>query len=253
MTNTFVGGRNPALECLRNKRLAAKVLRVADNASGASLEAVVEEASNRNVPVEVVPSSELDERAPDSNHQGVLLEVDEVHPYTLEDLLEETPSSGEGPRRLLVVDQVQDPVNLGKLARSALFFGYDGLVKTSDRTAPLNSTVVETSAGAAARIPVAQVKNLRRALETLKDDRFWLVGTVPDTETPVEDVPTDRDLAVMVGHEGSGLRRLTREEADYLVSIPGSGSFESLNVATAGAIAAYALQPGPPGNEDGEE
>lgn len=250
MTNTFVGGRNAVLECLRNERLAAKVLRVADNASGASLEAVVDEASNRNVPVEVVAASELDEHAPDSNHQGALLEIETVHPYTLEDLLEDAPETEGEHRRLLVVDQVQDPVNLGKLARSALFFGYDGLVKTSDRTAPLNSTVVETSAGAAARLPVAQVKNLRRALETLKDERFWLIGTVPDADTDLEDVPTDRDLAVMVGHEGSGLRRLTREEADYLVTIPGSGDFESLNVATAGAIAAYALEPDPPRDED---
>lgn len=250
MSNNFVGGRNAVLECLRNKRLAAKIFRVAENASGASIKAVVDEASNRNVPVEVVSAAELDDLAPNSNHQGALLEVEEVHPYTLEDLLEDAPSAKGEHRRLLVVDQVQDPVNLGKLARSALFFGYDGIVKTSDRTAPLNSTVVETSAGAAARIPVAQVTNLRRALETLKDERFWLVGTVPGAETSLEDVPTDRDLALMVGHEGSGLRRLTREEADYLVTIPGSGDFESLNVATAGSIAAYALEPDPEAEDD---
>lgn len=242
MSPEYIGGRNAVLESLKNKRLAAESLMVSESASGTRIDQIISEASDRAIPVRNVPNEQLDSESGSASHQGVLLEVSELHPHELDDLL--ALSEEKQNRRLFVLDQVQDPVNLGKIARIALYFGFDGLVKTRDRTAPLSSTVIETSAGAAARLPIAQVKNLRRAMDVLKDNRFWLVGTVPDSEQTVEDVPVDRDLAVILGHEGSGIRRLIREESDYLVRIPGDGALDSLNVATAGAVSAYALQTG---------
>lgn len=241
MSKEYVGGRNAVLECLANKRLAVDKLLVAKTASGSKIDQAKIEADNRTIPIGTVQESKLTSLTGNRNHQGLVVEVSGLHPYSLEDLLERTADNNH--RRLFVLDRIQDPVNLGKLARSALYFSYEGLVKTTDRTAPLSGAVIESSAGAAARLPIAQVTNLQQALETLKNDRFWLVGTVLEATRCVGDVPTDRDLAVVLGHEGCGLRRLTRDQCDYLVKIPGGKEFESLNVATAGAVSAYALKP----------
>jgi 23S rRNA (guanosine2251-2'-O)-methyltransferase len=241
--SNVVAGRNPVLECLKNERIGFDVVKVAESASGDILKEITSRASERDVPVRTVPGSELDEESSSGNHQGVLTVISDVHPHNFDDLLNRVSRSDAVNQRIMVLDQVQDPVNFGKMARSALFFGYQGIVKTKDRTAPLNRTVIETSAGAAARLPVAQVTNLRRSLEDLREERFWMVGLSLEAERPVEDVPTDRNLAVLLGHEGTGLRRLTREECDYLVNIPGRSTFDSLNVAQAASVAAYALAP----------
>jgi 23S rRNA (guanosine2251-2'-O)-methyltransferase len=250
MTSNFVGGRNAVRECLRNKRLGFEVVKVADSASGTVIDDIISAASDRNVPVRTVSAEELDEQSSPGNHQGVLAVLSDIHPHTLDDLLSRMSESSYTHKRIFVLDQIQDPVNLGKIARSALYFGYVGIVKTKDQTAPLNSTVIETSAGAAARLPIAQVTNLRRALERLREERFWMTGLSLEADSPVDSVPTDRNLAVLLGHEGTGLRRLTREECDYLVNIPGRGDFDSLNVATAGSIAAYALDSDPSGEAE---
>jgi len=240
VTTDYISGRNAVLEALKNKRLSAERLILADTASGQRIDEAQAEATNREISIRISNTTDLDDLVGSDNHQGIALEITEIHPYTLEDLL--ARGSATNHHRLFLLDQVQDPVNFGKIARAASFFGFQGLVKTRDRSAPLSSTVIESSAGAAARIPVAQVKNLRRTMEKLREERYWLVGLVPDGDRPVEEVPTDRNLAILLGNEGSGLRRLTREECDYLVTIPGSGSYDSLNVATAGAVAAYALR-----------
>lgn len=245
---SVIGGRNAVVEILKNDRAAVEKVLLMKTASGEPIERAKEAARSRSIPIETTDPEVLDDRTGGSTHQGIAVVIQQLHPHTLDDLLRSASSENS---RLLVLDQIQDPVNLGKLARTALFFGYDGIVKTKDRTAPLSQTVIETSVGAAARIPVAQVTNLRRALEKIRDERYWLVGLSLDAEKPVGSVDPDRKLAVVLGNEDHGLRRLTAEECDYLVSIPGQGDFDSLNVATAGAIAAYALNPErDPGDND---
>lgn len=246
MTST-VGGRNAVVEVLKNDRAAIEKLLVMESASGDRLERAKERAEDRGIPMEYVDVEVLDDRTGDGSHQGIALEIEQIHPHTLDDLLRSVESENS---RLFVLDQVQDPVNLGKLARTALYFGFDGIVKTRNRTAPLSNTVLETSVGAAARIPIAQVTNLSRAIEKLRDERYWMVGTTLDAEDSIETVDVERNLAVVLGNEESGLRRLTADECDYLVTIPGRGDFDSLNVATAGSIAAYALNPEQTEEED---
>jgi 23S rRNA (guanosine2251-2'-O)-methyltransferase len=241
MSSDLIRGRNAVLEAVKNKRLALKRMMVAESASGSRIDEAKTVASERSIPITSTTTDELSELPVNNAHQGIAIAVKELHPHTLDDLLRLIDSDGN--TRIFVLDRIQDPVNLGKLARAAMFFGFDGIIKTKDRSAPLSSTVIETSAGAAARLPIAQVKNLSRAFERLKDERYWLVGMVNDADTSIDEVPVDRDLAIVIGHEGSGLRRLTRDECDYLVTVPGAGDFDSLNAATAGAVSAYALRP----------
>lgn len=248
MTNV-IGGRNAAIEILKNDRAAIEKVLLMKTASGEPIEAAKGAARDRSIPIETTDPEVLDERTGGGNHQGIAVVIEQLHPHTLGDLLR---SADRDNSRLFVLDQVQDPVNLAKIARTALYFGFDGIVKTKDRTAPLSRTVIETSVGAAARLPIAQVTNLRRALDQLRDERYWLAGTSLDAEDSIDSVDVDRKLAIVLGNEESGLRRLTAEECDYLVKIPGPGDFDSLNVATAGAIAAHALNPPLAEDEDSD-
>ncbi|MFB6356733.1 MAG: 23S rRNA (guanosine(2251)-2'-O)-methyltransferase RlmB [bacterium] len=236
----YVYGRNPVAEWLDERAGDIEKIYVAN--PDQKVADMVTEATDKSIPVEEVPRRSLNEMSEGSRHQGVVARVGGFNLLELSELLDREMGS---PRRIIVIDQLQDPVNLGKVTRSACFFGVDGIVKTTDRTAPLSGTVLKTSAGAAAHVPFAEVTNLRRALETLKDERLWIVGADLEGDVTPGEVPRDRDLAIVIGNEEEGIRRLTRETCDYLVKIPGQGSFDSLNAATASAVLQYALQPQP--------
>lgn len=226
-------------ELIRNRPEAVEQLFVLRNRAEGDLADLVEVAHERELPVEYVERERLDQFYGGGEHRGIVAQCSDLSVHPLDDLIEQS-RSGEG--RLLVLDQIQDPVNLGTLARSALFLGVDGIIKMTDRSAPLSETVIETSVGAATRIPFAEVTNLRRTLDRLKDERFWIVGADAAGEQVPADVPRDRNLALVLGHEGTGLRRLTREHCDYLVRLEGSGRLDSLNVGVAGSILMYALR-----------
>jgi len=243
--NELIVGPNPVLECLRSEWITLDALYVADAASGERIDALRRAADEAGLSVRTtLPADRREqlEAAPGRSSRGVVAVLESWSTLPLEGLLERIPSS-DRPGRLLVLDEVQDPVNAGKLFRAAAFFGVDGVVMSTDRTVPLSGTVLRTSAGGAARVPVARVTNLRRALETLRDERFWLVGAVPSGGRSPDEIPRDRRLAIVLGSEGSGLRRLTRESCDYLVSLEGGGDFDSLNVAAAGTVLLYVLRP----------
>lgn len=238
----LIYGRNPVEELLTNKSRGIDEIIYSESAG--DLDSLLETAYERGIPVESRPKARLNEMTDGKRHQGIIAIASSTGLVSLEELLSELPEGDS--RRLLIIDQVQDPVNVGKILRSALFFGVNGVIKSSDGTAPISDTVVKTSAGAATRIPIAEVTNLKRALDEIKDRHFWLVGSVLDGDQTLDDVPTERDLAIAVGNEDSGLRRLIREACDYLVSIPGTGAFDSLNVAMAGTILMYECQPEAP-------
>lgn len=236
-----VYGRKPVWELLQNPSRRVERLLISENAGGDVIERIETRAYERGVAVERVPADHLNQTVGSGNHQGVIAICASSGLVSLDELIEDLPE--RGPYRLVVLDRVQDPVNVGKIARAALYFGAHGLIKTRHESAPISETVVKTSAGATTRLPIAEVTNLRRTLDTLKDQRFWIIGTDPSARTMPDELPRDRNLALVLGNEETGLRRLTRESCDYLVHIPGSGSFDSLNVATAGAVLLYALQP----------
>jgi 23S rRNA (guanosine2251-2'-O)-methyltransferase len=140
---------------------------------------------------------------------------------------------------LVALDGVQDPHNLGALIRSAEFFGVLGLFWARDRSAGLSPAVVRASAGASERLPLAQVTNLARALATCKDSGYWILGTVPDGGSPLRTLVAQGlpdAVVVVLGGEERGLRRLTRENCDFLATIPGAGGVASLNVSAAAAV-----------------
>jgi 23S rRNA (guanosine2251-2'-O)-methyltransferase len=234
-----IAGRNSVLEAAKVYGSSIDNIFIAAGSSGDRLEEIRRLAGKKSITCQEISKNELDRMV--SKNQGVVAVIEKLQTLGFNELLAR-PSNGPY-RRLILLDQVQDPVNLGKIMRTALFFGVDGIIKTSHATAPLSSTVIKVSAGAAVRMPVAKVTNLRRAIEKLKEERFWIAGAVMDGNCRPEEVDTERHLAFIVGHEGKGLRRLTRENCDYLVTIPGSGKFDSLNVGVAAGILTYLFQP----------
>ncbi len=182
--------------------------------------------------------------------RGVIAVATPPREHDVEDLIALRPATPERRRVLVALDGVQDPHNLGALIRSAEFFGVLGLFWARDRSAGLSPAVVRASAGASERLPLAQVTNLARALATCKDSGYWILGTVPDGGSPLRTLVAQGlpdAVVVVLGGEERGLRRLTRENCDFLATIPGAGGVASLNVSAAAAVTLSDVAAGPTG------
>ncbi|MDC0718932.1 23S rRNA (guanosine(2251)-2'-O)-methyltransferase RlmB [Nannocystis bainbridge] len=175
--------------------------------------------------------------------RGVVAIARPPRAWDLEELLELKPPKG-AKQLLIALDGVQDPHNLGAIVRSAEFFGATGVFWARDRSVAVTPTVVRASAGATERLPLGQVTNLARALARAKELGFWVVGTVAEAGADLRRLAADGmpdALVLVLGSEGSGLRRLTRDSCDFLATIPGAGGVASLNVSAAAAVALATL------------
>lgn len=192
-------------------------------------------ARTAGIAVEMTTGEALDREAGHANHQGVLAQCRAAAERTegeLPGFLAGLPA----PALLLVLDGVQDPHNLGACLRSADAAGAQAVILPKDNAAPITPVVRKVASGAAETLPVFQVTNLARALEELKEAGVWLVGAAGDAEQTVYDVDLCGPVALVLGAEGAGLRRLTREKCDHLARIPMAGTVESLNVSVAAGV-----------------
>ena len=227
-------GRNPVVEALRAK-VPAKALYVqARLEADDRLREALRLAVASNITLHEVAKPELDRMTEGGAHQGMVLTVPAYDYADLDDI--RTGSL------LIALDGVTDPRNLGAVARSAAAFGADGIVIPSRRSAGVSAAAWKTSAGALARVPVAQVTNLTRALESLQKDGFTVVGLAADGPEDIDALPvlTDR-LVLVIGSEGAGLSRLVGETCDWLARISMRGGTESLNASVAAGIALHAV------------
>ena len=169
----------------------------------------------------------------EGNHQGVMIEVDSFKYGSLDDV--------KDSERLILLDKIEDPHNLGAIIRSAESFGFDGVIIPERRSAKVTPTVYKTSAGAINNIKIVMVKNLNRAMEELKDQGFWIYGLAGEAESSIDQTDLKGKVALVVGNEGDGLSRMVREHCDMLVKIPMQGLVNSLNASVASAISMYEL------------
>lgn len=208
---------------------------VATGAHGEVITEIVDEARAKKVNVLSINRRQMDDMA--FNHQGVVAEAAPYEYSTLEDVIEAATAS---PTPLvLVLDVLQDPQNLGSLLRTAAAIGAQGVVIPEHRAVGVTPAVVKASAGAIERLKIAQVTNLSRAIDALKEVGIWAVGLDASAETPYDKADLNRPLALVVGGEGKGLRHLVRQHCDLVVSLPMPGAIESLNAAVAGSIVLY--------------
>jgi 23S rRNA (guanosine2251-2'-O)-methyltransferase len=228
----LIYGINPVLEALRARRVSA--LRVNERAGG-RLAGVLEAANRSGVPVRRVSRPELDRAARGGVHQGVVAELTDAVPLALEDLL----ATRTAPPLIVVLDGIEDPHNLGAIIRTADAAGASGLVRQSRHAAPLGGVAAKASAGAVSHVRIAEVVNIARALEELKKAGVWTIGLAGDAVRRYDEVDLTLPTALVVGAEGTGLRRLVRERCDWVVSIPLHGHVDSLNVSVAASIVLF--------------
>lgn len=233
-----VYGVNPVREALKGKGAIERVVVSRDRKDRAAQDVALA-ARKRNVEVASVAREELDRLAGTANHQGVVAVFAGEFAYSdIDDLIAVWKKSKE--RALfLVLDSIQDPQNLGSLVRTAHASGVHGIIIPKDRACEVTPAVVKTSAGATEHTPIAREVNLVRAIEKLKAEGVWAAAIEADCRDNIYLSDLDRDLAIVVGSEGKGIRRLVRESCDLCLSIPMAGLVNSLNAAQAGAVALF--------------
>jgi 23S rRNA (guanosine2251-2'-O)-methyltransferase len=228
----LIYGINPVLEALRARRVTS--IRVSSRADD-RLATLVRLAEAQGVSVRRVSADELERVARGRAHQGVVADVKDARALSVEDLV-----AGAAVAPLLVVlDGIEDPHNLGAILRTVDAAGAEGVVRQSRHAAALGGAAAKASAGAVAYVRIAEVVNIARALETLKEAGVWTVGLAGDAPKRYDDIDFTLPTALVVGAEGAGLRRLVRERCDWLVSIPMQGHVHSLNVSVAAGIALF--------------
>lgn len=233
----WIWGRHPVLEALRAGR-ARSVLVAAGRKPAPVLQEIVALAKERHVPFREASPTEVDAVAPGANTQGVAALVETPHLDSMEELLTLTHDRRE-VAFILILDQMQDPHNFGALLRTAEAAGVQAVVVPDRRSAPLSGTVAKTSAGALSHLPILTVNNLVRALDELKQSGIWVMGLDAAARVSLFEADLSVPLALVVGGEGEGLRRLTRDHCDLLVGLPMRGAIASLNASVAGSIALY--------------
>ncbi len=214
------------------------LLMVLESRGDARIEELLQLATTASVPLRRVSRRELDDEVPGVSHQGVVALIGSA-PNLGEQDLPQLLAGLDHPPFLLILDGIQDPHNLGACLRSADAAGVDAVILPKDRSVPLNATVRKVACGAAEAVPVIRVTNLARTLRTLRDAGVWLYGAAGDATQSVYETDLGGPIALLLGGEGKGLRRLTREHCDGLVSIPMAGSVSSLNVSVATGICLF--------------
>lgn len=232
-----VAGVHPVRELLRAGG-AVRRLVVDDGRSRTDeLAEITDTARAAGVAVSFAPRDEVDELAAGQVHQGV---VAVAPPFAYASLDAVLAGAGEGPGLVVALDSITDPHNVGSIARTAEAVGADGLLLPSRRASGVTPTVEKAAAGALAHLPVARVTNLVRSLQQAKQAGFWVLGLDADGEVELADSPLlDESVVVVVGSEGDGLARLTREACDAVVRLPMRGRVGSLNASVAAAVAMY--------------
>ena len=232
----WMWGKHAVLEALRARRVQTLLLVRGTRASG--LEDLIALSREQGIEVRYVPVDELQSISPGTNMQGVAAYASFPLLSSLPELLERIRSTSQ-PAFILVLDQIQDPHNFGALLRSAEAAGVQAVIVPDRRSAPLSGTVARASAGALSVLPILRVTNLVRTFDDLKRAGIWVAGLDPSAPLTIYDADLTVPLALAIGSEGDGLRRLTRDRCDLLLRLPMYGVIESLNASVAGSIALF--------------
>ena len=220
-------GRKPILETIDAGIKIHKAYIIKQNTP--IVEKIIEKLRAKNVEIKFVNKDFFDKI--DMNHQGVMVEVDSYNYKSINDIKDAT--------RLILLDKIEDPHNLGAIIRSAESFGFDAVIIPERRSAKVTPTVYKTSAGAINNIDLVMVTNLNKTIEKLKENGFWVYGLAGEATNKLSETDLSGKVVLVVGNEADGISRLTREKCDSLVKIPMIGKVNSLNASVASAIAMY--------------
>jgi 23S rRNA (guanosine2251-2'-O)-methyltransferase len=239
MAAEFLYRRNVVLETLRAGRRDLRRLLLSDEADRNALKDVLAEAQRRHIRIDTRTAKELNVISHGDNHQGVAIEVG-VYPYAEFDEPFVIARAANVPPLFLLLDQVQDPANVGRLLRTAEACGVHGVYMPDKGSGEITPAVVTASMGASEHMRVVRVTNMAQSIEMLKRSDVWIAGLdLSPMAQELGRVDLNRPLGVVVGNEGSGIRRLVRDKCDLLIHLPMRGNVQSLNAAIAGSIVLY--------------
>jgi 23S rRNA (guanosine2251-2'-O)-methyltransferase len=231
-------GRNAVLEALRSGRSVDKIY-VQTGLHDGPVQTILREARKRDTIVSFVPKERLSQMSETGNHQGVIALAASYAYSTVEDMLNRAKEKGEAPF-LFLLDEIEDPHNLGAIIRTANLAGAHGVIITRHRAAGMTAAAVRASAGAVHYTPVAKVANLGTTIDQLKKEGLWFVCADMDG-TRMYDLDLKGPVGLVIGNEGTGVSRLVKEKCDFTAAIPMKGDIDSLNASVAAGVLAYEI------------
>ncbi|HEY4613680.1 MAG TPA: 23S rRNA (guanosine(2251)-2'-O)-methyltransferase RlmB [Bacteroidota bacterium] len=238
----LIFGRQPVLEALKSGTAIEKVL-ILFGTKGSAIDKIRALAKQHGVPVTEADKQKFrvlipKEQADESTTQGVVALLGTQAYVEIDGLLAAAKAKNEPPF-LLILDELEDPHNVGALIRTAECAGVHGVIVPKHHSATIGETVAKTSAGASLHLPIARVSNIVQAMEELKEHGVWIIGTAMEGDRTYYEADYKGPIAIVVGNEGRGIRRLVKEKCDFLVRIPLYGKIESLNASVAGALVMF--------------
>ncbi|KHD85756.1 23S rRNA (guanosine(2251)-2'-O)-methyltransferase RlmB [Heyndrickxia ginsengihumi] len=236
MNQEYIAGRNPVIEALRANREINKIW-IAEGSQKGSMQQIVQLAKQKKVLVQFVPKQKIDQFV-DETHQGVVALVAAYHYAEIDDLFNLAAKRNEPPL-FLILDELEDPHNLGSILRTADAVGAHGIIIPKRRSVALTATVAKASTGAIEHIPVARVTNLARTIDDLKKQGVWIVGTDASGKQDYRSMDATIPLGIVIGSEGKGMSRIVKESCDFLVKLPMVGHVTSLNASVAASLLMY--------------
>ncbi|MGE5446444.1 MAG: 23S rRNA (guanosine(2251)-2'-O)-methyltransferase RlmB [Ignavibacteriales bacterium] len=237
----IIYGKNPVKEALYQPSSKIEEILISEEGEKERVYEILKLAEEKKIKVSFLPREALSRISGTSHHQGIVARVSEFEYKEVDQILSYAKEKGER-LFLIILDHIEDPQNLGGIIRTVNVLGAHGVVIPKDRAASVTSSVIKASAGAAGFVRIARVVNLVTTIRDLKKRGVWVIGADPSVPKSVFEEDFGRlDLALVIGGEGKGLKRLVREECDFLVSIPGVGEVASLNASVAAGIMIYEI------------
>lgn len=233
-----IEGRNAVLEAFRSGKTIDKLF-VLDGCQDGPVKSIIREAKKTDTIINFVDKERLDRLAGTGHHQGVVAQAAAYEYAEVEDILKAAKDKGEAPF-IFILDEIEDPHNLGAIIRTANQAGAHGVIIPKRRAVGLTATVAKTSAGAINHTPVAKVTNISKTIEDLKKQGMWFVCADMDGTT-MYDLNLTGPIGLVIGNEGSGVSRLVKEKCDFVASIPMKGDIDSLNASVAAGVLAYEI------------
>jgi 23S rRNA (guanosine2251-2'-O)-methyltransferase len=236
VSQDFIIGKNPVIEALKSERDINKIF-IAEGSQSGQMQQVIGLAKSAGVLVQFVPKKKIDGMA-EGNHQGVIAQVAAYQYAEIDDLFAAAEKKNEAPFFLLL-DEIEDPHNLGSIMRTADAVGAHGIVIPKRRAVGLTATVAKASTGAIEYIPVVRVTNMARTIDELKERGVWIAGTDAKGKQDYRQMDGAMPLGLVIGSEGKGMGRLIRDKCDFLINLPMAGHVTSLNASVAAALLMY--------------
>jgi 23S rRNA (guanosine2251-2'-O)-methyltransferase len=236
-TEEYIGGKHPILEAMRAGRTINKIW-IADNAQKHYSGPIIAEAKELGILVQTADRRKIDQMLEGVQTQGVIAQVAAYDYVEVDDILRIAEEKGQMPL-ILILDEIEDPHNLGSILRTADCTGVHGVIIPKRRSVGLTATVAKTSAGAIEYVPVAKVTNIAQTIESLKKKGIWIAGADGDAKITVYQNDLTIPLAIVIGNEGSGIGRLIKEKCDFLFKLPMFGQINSLNASVAASVLLY--------------